>query len=295
MRVDDAVSLCLDFRAPYDIAAMLRFLGQRAIPGVEVVDGLIVRRSVRAGVLGPVAGWLAAEFVPGNAEHPPHVQLRLAAEFAPHRDRAVAVARRWLDLDAAPELIDAALGGLPGAPGLRLPGSVDAFEMAVRAVLGQQVTVAAARTLARRLVEHFGASRPTPWPEVAREFPAPERLADTAIEQVAALGVIRSRAGAIIALAQRWPVLSGQLCGTRQPGALMDALCAVPGIGPWTAHYIAMRALGWPDAFPPRDVAVLNALRPIFGTTTHREAEALAERWRPWRSYAVLRLWGTIP
>jgi AraC family transcriptional regulator of adaptative response / DNA-3-methyladenine glycosylase II len=202
--------------------------------------------------------------------------------------------RRWLDLDAAPQTIDEVLRDLPGAPGLRLPGSIDAFEMAVRAVLGQQVTVAAARTLARRLIERFGEPVTTPWDDVARCFPSPAALAAAPLERIAELGIIRSRVGAIQALANAWPELTRLLALPHQPEALMTALAELPGIGPWTAHYLAMRALGWPDAFPPKDVAVLNAMKALFGTQNQREADARAEAWRPWRSYAVLRLWNSL-
>jgi AraC family transcriptional regulator of adaptative response / DNA-3-methyladenine glycosylase II len=291
---DEAVGVVLGYRPPYDTAAMLRFLSLRAIPGIEAVDGLRIRRSVRAGAVAEAPGWLELSFVPDVPTRSSRVALRFAPSLAPHSARVVAAVRRWLDLDASPESIDGALADLPGAPGLRLPGSVDAFEMVVRAVLGQQVTVAAARTIAGRLVDRFGEPMATPWPEVSRTFPAPEALATLPVERIAELGIIRSRAGAILALAQAWPALSAHLAETRRPEPLVEALCALPGIGPWTAHYIAMRALGWPDAFPPKDIAVLNAMKPLFGTLTPREAEVHAERWRPWRAYAVLRLWNTL-
>jgi AraC family transcriptional regulator, regulatory protein of adaptative response / DNA-3-methyladenine glycosylase II len=291
---DEAVTVRLGYRAPYDTASMLRFLSQRAIPGVEAVEGLRIRRSLRAGAVAAPPGWLEAEFVPETPTRAPHVCLRFAPALAPHSARVVASVRRWLDLDASPDAIDSTLADLPGAPGLRLPGCVDAFEMVVRAVLGQQVTVAGARTLARRFVDRFGEPLATPWPEVARSFPAPAVIAHAPIEHIAELGIIRSRAGAILALAQAWPEIAGKLQTQQEPEALIDALRALPGIGPWTAHYIAMRALGWPDAFPPKDVAVLNAMKPLFGVATQRDADALVDRWRPWRAYAVLRLWNTL-
>lgn len=293
-QADQALSVSLGHRAPYDTAAMLRFLSLRAIPNVEHVEGLCVRRSLRAGALAPVAGWLQAEFVPETEARAPQVRLQFAPSLAPHSARVVAGVRRWLDLDASPDTIDTALVDLPGAPGLRLPGCVDSFEMVVRAVLGQQVTVAAARTLARRFADRFGEPLATPWPEITHTFPSPETIAAAQVEQIAELGIIRARAGAILALAQAWPEASRHLRETREPQALIEMLRQLPGIGPWTAHYIAMRALSWPDAFPPNDVAVLNAMKPLFGTTTPREAEALAERWRPWRAYAVLRLWNSL-
>ncbi|HEY9068343.1 MAG TPA: Ada metal-binding domain-containing protein [Burkholderiaceae bacterium] len=290
---DEAIRIKLGYRAPYDVAAMLRFLAQRAIPHVEHVDieARRVRRSVRAGTLAPAPGWIAAEF---DAEAPV-VHLRFAPELAAASGRVVAAARRWLDLDADPHTIDAALAAIPGEPGLRLPGSVDVFELAVRAVLGQQVTVAAARTLARRLADRFGAPLVTPWPdEVDHAFPSAEALAQVRIEQIAELGIIRARAGAIIAIAQGWPAIHALLAPHAPAEPLIEALCALPGIGPWTAHYIAMRALGWPDAFPPNDIAALKAMKQLYGTNSQREADVLALAWQPWRAYAVLRLWNTL-
>src|SRR5204862_7633813 len=136
---------------PYDVAVLIAFVAQRAIPGIEVASERSIRRSVRSGVVGASAGWLEVRFASDAAR----VRLSFAPALGPASGAVIAAVRRWLDLDAAPEAIDAALAGLPGAPGLRLPGSVDGFELAVRAVLGQQVTVAGARTLARRLAERF--------------------------------------------------------------------------------------------------------------------------------------------
>ncbi|MDB6002442.1 MAG: adenosine deaminase, partial [Rhizobacter sp.] len=138
---DDAVTVTLNYRPPYDMASLLRFIEMRAIPSVESVQALRVRRTLRADALGSgtPAAWIEAEFMPDA----PQVRLRFAPQLAPHSAAVVRSARRWLDLDAAPHVIDTALADLPGAPGLRLPGSLDAFELAVRAVLGQQVTVAA--------------------------------------------------------------------------------------------------------------------------------------------------------
>jgi AraC family transcriptional regulator, regulatory protein of adaptative response / DNA-3-methyladenine glycosylase II len=287
---DDAVSVSLGFRPPYDAPALLRFFAQRAIPGIESAQAHSVRRSVRAGVLADAPGWIEACFDPQRSR----VRVRFAPQWALASARVVAAARRWLDLDAAPQTIDAALSGLPGAPGLRLPGSLDGFELALRALLGQQVSVAAARTLARRLVHRFGAPNVTPWPDIDRCFPAPDDLAYARVEHIAELGIVRSRAAAIVALAQGWPRLSARLASHAAPETLVAELCEWPGVGPWTAHYIVMRALSWPDAFPPRDVAALKAMKRLFGTATPAAAEARAEAWRPWRAYAVLRLWNSL-
>ncbi len=283
----DAITLTLAYRAPFDQVALLRFVAQRAIPGIEEVDGTTIRRTLRAGSVAAQPGWVEARFDPSRDR----VQLRFAPALAASSARMIAAARRWLDLDAAPAGIDAALVNLPGAPGIRLPGSLDAFELAVRAVLGQQVTVAAARTLARRVVERFGTPLATPWPSLARGFPSPQTLAAATLDSVASLGIVRTRSNALIAMAQAWPALEAAMAS---PDDFIAALCELPGIGPWTAHYVAMRALGWPDAFPPNDVAVLKAMRLLFGTQNQRDADAQAQAWRPWRAYAVLRLWNSL-
>lgn len=286
----DAVTVTLAYRAPFDHAILLRFFAQRAIPGIEAVDALGLRRTLRAGVVAPEAGWIEANFDPMRNR----VRLRFAPALAGASARVVAAARRWLDLDAAPAHIDTALANLPGAPGIRLPGSVDGFEIAVRAVLGQQITIAAARTLGSRLVMRFGEPAVTPWTDLAHRFPAPEQLAVAALGDVAGLGIVRQRAAALIALAKAWPDLEPLMAPPAAPEGFIAALCELPGIGPWTAHYIAMRALGWPDAFPPKDVAVLKAMQRRFGIADQRGADARAEAWRPWRVYAVLRLWNSL-
>jgi AraC family transcriptional regulator of adaptative response / DNA-3-methyladenine glycosylase II len=288
--VGDAITLNLGYRAPFDVDALLAFVAQRAIPGVETIARRAIRRSVRAGVLGGSAGWLEARFV-ADADR---VQLSFAPSLAAASGAVIVAVRRWLDLDAAPATIAETLVGLPGEPGLRLPGSVDAFELAVRAVLGQQVTVAAARTLARRLTERFGAPLATPWPEIDRTFPGPVDLAVVPVERIAELGIIRNRAVAIQALASHWDALVPLFVPGAPPETLVERLCALPGIGPWTAHYVAMRGLGWPDAFPPGDVAALKAMRQLFTSASTRDAMVHAERWRPWRAYALLRLWNSL-
>ncbi len=294
----DPITVTLGYRAPHDHAALLAFLAARAIPGIETVEALVVRRTIRAGAIGaacgagepPQASWLEARFVATESK----VRLAFAPSLGPASGAVIAAVRRWLDLDASPDIIDAALADLPGGPGLRLPGSVDGFELAVRAVLGQQVTVAGARTLARRLVERFGDDVVTPWADVNRAFPAPQALAAVPIERIAELGIIRSRVGAIQALASAWPALTPMLASGAAAEPLVERLRELPGIGAWTAHYIAMRALGWPDAFPPGDVAALKAMRLLFATASARDADARAQSWRPWRSYALLRLWNSL-
>ncbi len=292
---ETGVTVKLSYRAPYNVQALIRFIAQRAIPGIEHVEGQRIRRTLRAGAVAVAAGWVEAEFAAsGMVSQPSLLHLRFAPELAAASGAVIAAVRRWLDLDATPQAIDAVLAELPGEAGLRLPGSLDAFELAVRAVLGQQVTVAAARTLARRVVERFGAPMSTPWNDVNRLFPGPQALASASVESLAELGIIRTRAGAIIGIAKAWPHIAELLAPNARAEPLIESLCALPGIGPWTAHYVAMRALGSPDAFPPNDVAVLKAMRTQFQTTNQREANARAQAWQPWRSYAVLRLWNSL-
>jgi len=261
---------------------------------------------LRSGVLAEKAAWIEARFVPERSQ----VRLRLAPALAHCSAHAARAARRWLDLDAAPEVIDGALSALPArgeTPGMRLPGetlgtrlpgALDGFELAVRAVLGQRVTVAAARTLARRLVERFGARVATPWPELNRGFPSPKTIAKADADQIGELGILRVQVAALQQLAAAWPALEAMadapLPLDERAQALIARLVALPGLGPWTAHYIAMRWLGWPDAFPPGDIAVLKAMGLAQlgkGARAEREAELRSQAWRPWRAYAVLRLW----
>ena len=284
----DAVTVTLAYRPPYDIPAMLHFLATHAIGHVEQVQPRGTRRSLRTGAIdGAPAGWIEAEFVEGR----PQVRLRYSPSLAPHSAAVVRAARRWFDLDASPDAIDAVLHDLPHAPGLRLPGSLDAFELAVRAVLGQQVTVAAGQTIARRLVERFGDPVGTPWEGVDRTFPSPATLAAATADDIGVLGIFSSRIKAILALAREWPVLAPMFASGHSPQPLIQALDDLPGIGPWTAHYIAMRALGFPDAWPPGDIAVDKAIAAHFGVTGKTAVTAHAERWAPWRAYAVMRLW----
>ncbi len=286
----DAITVTLGYRAPYDVDTLVAFVRQRAIPGIEIASARSIRRSVRAGVVGASAGWLEARFASDAAR----VRLTFAPDLGPSSGAVIAAVRRWLDLDAAPETIAETLVGLPGEPGLRLPGSIDAFELAVRAVLGQQVTVAGARTLARRLVERLGADIATPWRDVDRTFPGPADLAAVPIERIAELGIIRSRAGAIQALAAQWRSILPLLAVGGSPETLVARLRELPGIGPWTASYVALRALGDPDVFLPSDIGVRNALRAIGVESTPKAAARLADSWRPWRSYALHHLWASL-
>jgi AraC family transcriptional regulator of adaptative response / DNA-3-methyladenine glycosylase II len=221
--------------------------------------------------------------------------LRVSDGLREALPQVIARVRAGFDLDADPLAINAVLHAhFPLGDGLRVPGALDGFELAVRAVLGQQITVAAARTLSQRLVNAFGQPLSTPWPQLTRLFPTAATLAQASPEALGQLGIVKQRQAAIVALARA--VASGQI--RLQSGtdvmSTMAALKELPGIGDWTANYIAMRALRWPDAFPAGDVALHKAL----GLQAHKQAARLAELasqdWQPWRSYAVIRAWSLL-
>ena len=281
--------LHLAYHPPFDWQGILRFLSARLLKGVEQTDESSFARTV--GLDGAVGS----------------VRVRLAADrdvllvdpdrtLMPVLPALLARLRALFDLDARPDVIaeclsrDARLApSLARNPGLRVPGAFDGFELGVRAILGQQVTVRAATMIAGRFAAAFGEPITTPCPALTHLSPTADRLATATVDEVASVGIIRARARSIIALAQA--VANGSLA--LEPGAdpaeTIARLVTLPGIGPWTAQYIAMRALRWADAFPREDIALLNRL----GGVKAPEAEALSQAWRPWRSYAVLHLWNT--
>jgi AraC family transcriptional regulator, regulatory protein of adaptative response / DNA-3-methyladenine glycosylase II len=280
------LALRLPFRAPLDGGALLGWLAARAVPGVEEVDGDVYRRSLRLP-RGPGVVELAFE---GDC-----VRCLLWLDDLRDLTPAVQRCRRLLDLDADPGAVaehlgaDALVGPLVrAAPGLRVPGTVDGAELAVRAVLGQQVSVPAARTGAGRLVAEHGEALARPRGAVTALFPAAAALA--ALDH-ARLPMPRARAEALVALCRA--LADGELrldAGADRVEA-RRALMALPGIGPWTAGYVAMRALGDPDVFLAEDLGVRHALRRLGGPDDPRRARALAAAWSPWRSYATQQLW----
>jgi AraC family transcriptional regulator of adaptative response / DNA-3-methyladenine glycosylase II len=283
-----AIGLRLAHRSPLAAGPLLEFLGVRAIPGIEAFDGRSYRRSLRLpGGEGQVTLTAGAE----------DGAIGAVFELEDLRDLTAAISRcrHLLNLDADPVAVDAVLGQDPllgplvaSAPGLRMPGSVDGFELAVRAVIGQQVSVAAARTVAARLIRVAGRPLRNPTLPVTHAFPEPEALADLAQRRPEAFPMPAARRRTIAALAR----------AIAHPGAdpqeVRAGLLELPGIGPWTAGYVAMRGLGDPDAFLAGDLGVRHALAALGAASDARGAAALAERWRPWRAYAVAHLWGSL-
>ena len=289
-----AITLKAAYRPPYDVAAMLDFFATRQLDGVESVDTarLTLSRTLALAAGGHTrVGWVRARFVPARCA----VELQVSPSLMDALPQVLAGLRALLDLDADPLAINATLhADFPGQDGLRVPGCLDGFELAVRAILGQQITVKAARTLGTRLVERLGEPLAEPVVGLTRLFPAPQVLAQVDSAWLGELGIVRQRQRAIQALAQA--VCSGSL--RLEPGvdipSTLAALQALPGIGAWTAQYIAMRALRWPDAFVAGDVALQKALGVRDAANPQQAAEAASQRWKPWRSYAVVRGWSLL-
>ena len=289
-------SVKLGFRPPLDAPALLAFAHRRAIDGIEFVamQGSAARagRTFRMEAGGKTyTGWLLVEIDSIKTQ----VLLTVSDSLREVLPLVIRRVRHWLDLDADPDAINAVLHArFPLGDGLRVPGCLDGFELAVRAVLGQQITVAAARTLAQRLVNTFGAPIDTPYPLLTRLFPSATALAQASGDALGQLGIVKQRQAAIVALAQAVADKRLQLHSGADVPATIATLKTLPGIGDWTAQYIAMRALRWPDAFLAADVALHKALGLLGSRTAPRDAEALSQAWKPWRSYAVIRAWASL-
>ena len=282
-----ALALRVPARPPFDAAPLLAFLAARAIPGVEHVDaaaGTYRRTFVAAGVPAVLDVTAAADHV--RVRVPPHALAALP--------RVVARVTRLFDLDADAAAIAAHLARDPrlaralAGRHVRVPGAFEPFEAGVRALLGQQVSVAAARTLAGRLVRACGPPLAAPDGALTHAFPAPDAVAAAALER---LGVTRARAAALRAFARAVADGTLDLAACAGLDDAVAALRALPGIGEWTAQYIAMRAFGEPDALPAGDLGVRKALARGGRLPSERDVRARAERWRPWRAYAVIALW----
>lgn len=279
----DAGELVLDlaYRPPYDWESILGFLAGRAIPGVESVENDAYRRTV---AIGRSRGWIAVRHIPARRA----LRVEVSGSLAKAVPAVLVRVKRLFDLSCRPDAVAEALGPLASSrPGLRVPGAFDGFEVAVRGILGQQVSVAAASRLTGKFAKRFGAPIDTPVPGLELVFPAASTVAAAGAEAITDVGLVRARAGAIHAVAKACASGAIRLVPGVDVEATVDALVSLPGIGPWTAQYLAMRALAWPDAFPEGDLVLRKAL----GGVTAKEALARAEAWRPWRAYAAMHVW----
>jgi AraC family transcriptional regulator, regulatory protein of adaptative response / DNA-3-methyladenine glycosylase II len=289
--------MLLDFRPPMAWPLLLKFLADRAIPGVELVEAESYWRATRIGQgkgqRRLSSGWINV----GRVEGENALRVEVSPSLAQYLPSLLERIKNLFDLDANPQLIEARLGEderlremLKRHSGLRLPGAFDGFEMAMRAVLGQQISVAAARTIAGRITEAFSEMVETPNPRLNRASVSAASLSQADVADLTRLGLTGKRAECLIALARA--VAEGQV--KLEPGvdveATIERLKLLPGIGDWTAQYIAMRALRWPDAFPHSDLGLRKAL----GETSSKRILEIAENWRPWRAYALMHLWNSL-
>jgi AraC family transcriptional regulator of adaptative response / DNA-3-methyladenine glycosylase II len=281
------VKLKLAYRPPLAWDALLAFLVGRGAAGVEEADGVRYLRTVR---IGEHCGWIAVEPAPGEAA----LRVEAAITLLPVLTPLLARLRRLFDLDANPQVIAAHLQRDPRLrqllaqkPGLRVPGAFDGFELALRAVLGQQVSVKAATTLFGRFCRAYGVPLSTPHAVLSHCGPQAEHIAAAGVEEIAALGLPRSRAVTVRSLARAVSERKVRLEPGHDHAAILAELKELPGIGDWTAQYVAMRALRDPDAFPASDLGIYRSL----GVSKPGAALAAAEAWRPWRAYATMYLW----
>ena len=291
-----AVSVRLACRRPFAAGALFGFLGARTVAGVEAYDGTTYHRSLRLP-----HGDGTVSLTPDDGH------VRAVFRLAELRDLTAAIARcrHLCNLDADPEAIDEALGADPdlaplvrALPGLRVPGSVDGFETAVRAVVGQQVSVAGARTVAGIVVRAAGGrltGGESDHELVTHRFPGPEALAELIARRPELVPMPAARRGALAALAEACAAGRIRIDPGADPVAMADALRVLPGIGPWTAAYVAMRALGDPDSFLPTDLGSRRAAARLGLPEEPRALTAVAERWRPWRAHAQMHLWSATP
>jgi AraC family transcriptional regulator, regulatory protein of adaptative response / DNA-3-methyladenine glycosylase II len=286
----DPLTIRLPYRPPFDWQALMRFFAARVTPGVEAVRGGAYHRTV---AIDGTVGAITVEPAP----HGTALLLRLRLTECASALEVVERVRRVFDLDADPLQIAGHLARSPAlrtlvvaAPGMRVPGAWDPFELAVRGILGQQVTVSTATTLAGRLANAFGVAVDC-GDGLTRLFPRPEDLADA---DVASIGIPRTRADTVRALAAAVARGEPVFDASRGCDAAVERLCALPGIGAWTAQYIAMRGLAEPDAFPAADLGVRKALGNGAGPLSAAGVERLSQAWRPWRAYAVMHLWASL-
>jgi AraC family transcriptional regulator of adaptative response / DNA-3-methyladenine glycosylase II len=293
---DDAIEMRVAFRPPFDFAWLRDLLAGRAAPGVESVEDDVYRRTA---AFGDARGWIEVRVDrrPKGLRYPSgarHLRVRASASLGAHLMRVATGVRRVFDLDADPATIARVLsadpllrGAVRARPGLRVPGAWQPWEIAMRAIVGQQVSVQAATTIVGRIVERAGEAVATPFDRLTRIFPAP---AEVVAADLSGIGMPGARVATLVRFAEGLADGRIRLDAAAPLEETVRALCAIQGIGPWTAEYIALRALGEPDAFPAGDLG----LRKAIGNGTpapEKEVAAAAEAWRPWRGYAAMYLW----
>jgi AraC family transcriptional regulator, regulatory protein of adaptative response / DNA-3-methyladenine glycosylase II len=282
----DGLCVQLEFRPPFAWNSLLSYLRLRAIPGVEMADATHYRRTVD---IGGSQGWIAVSMhEDANALH-----LEISPSLTPVIGAVIARVKRLFDLGAVPDAVGALLRQdsllaptVRRLPGLRVAGAFEGFELAVRTILGQQVSVKGASTISGRWAEAFGTPIATPFTELNRLAPDAERMSELSAEHIAALGMVGSRARCLVALARAVADRNVVLAYASNVEEQIESLMSLPGIGPWTAQYIAMRALHWPDAFPAGDLVLMRAAQ-----ATQKQLSERAKAWQPWRAYAAHYLW----
>jgi|APTNR8051073442_1049403.scaffolds.fasta_scaffold01107_3 AraC family transcriptional regulator of adaptative response / DNA-3-methyladenine glycosylase II len=287
------VQLRLAYRAPLPWTALMVYFKSRLVPGVESILGAEYRRTVE---IGGLRGWLSVCPCTDRAE----MRVTVSQSLFPVLGAVQSRVRRMFDLDARPDVMSEMMEGDPLlAPvwkkhaGLRVGGAWEPFELAVRAVLGQQITVAAATTLSGRLVAKVGADVATPFAELNRLAVTPAAIAELSVDDLCRLGLVSKRAETLRTLAGFALAGGLEFAPGITPEEVVARLTQLPGIGPWTAHYIAMRALRFPDAFPAADLGLRKAIGRGEMVTT-AQAEARSEAWHPWRAYAAVALWFSL-
>jgi AraC family transcriptional regulator of adaptative response / DNA-3-methyladenine glycosylase II len=284
----DTLSVQLEFRPPLAWGHLLAYLRLRGIPGVEMADATHYRRTVS---IGEANGWIAVSMHDERA-----LNLELSPSLTPVIGAVIGRVKHLFDLGAAPDSVSLVLRQdaileptVRRLPGLRVAGAFDGFELAVRTVLGQQVSIKGASTIAGRWAQAFGEPISTPFPELNRLSPSAERTSAVSAEEIIALGMVGARARCLIGLARAVAERRVVLAFASNVEEQIEHLMRLPGIGHWTANYIAMRALHWPDAFPTGDLVLMRAAK-----STQKQLQQRSEAWRPWRAYAAHYLWQSL-
>lgn len=290
IKSNDTSQIFLCYRPPYNWDSMITFLKGRELLGVEYVTKEKYMRTVK---IGKYEGWISLSHTPENSA----LRLEFSHSLCPVLPILLNKIRNMFDLQAHPEAIQEKLKkckiigkAVLKNPGMRLPGGFDGFELCLRAILGQQVTVKAATTLAGRLSQTYGKSISTPYQNLTHLTPLAETISKCKETDITKFGITNTRANTIISLAKAYTKGTITLDVGSKPQKAIESLLNIPGIGPWTSQYIVMRGIGWPNAFLKEDLVVRKKL----GNVSIKTAEDISQQWAPWRSYAVLHIWNSL-